>query len=57
MRRERRTRQTNVLVAVAILAVFFHCGLALAQSAQEGVANFYSDAFQGKKTANATRFV
>jgi rare lipoprotein A len=34
------------------LAVFFHCGFALAQSAEEGLANFYSDVFQGKKMAN-----
>jgi rare lipoprotein A len=27
-------------------------GLAFAQSAEEGIANFYSDKFQGKKTAS-----
>lgn len=30
----------------------FTCGFALAQSAEEGLANFYSDRFQGKKMAN-----
>jgi rare lipoprotein A len=52
MKRHDRKRQTSILIAAVMLAMLFMCGLALAQSAEEGLANFYSDKFQGKKMAN-----
>ena len=52
MRSQRPTRQSNVWIAVAIFAVLLQCEFALAQSAEEGIANFYSDSFQGKKMSN-----
>jgi rare lipoprotein A len=47
-----KMRQANILVAAAMLAMLLNCGIASAQAAEEGVANFYSDAFHGKKMAN-----
>lgn len=52
MKLHNRMRQVNILTAVAMLTMLFTCGFALAQSAEEGLANFYSDRFQGKKMAN-----
>jgi|SRR4030095_4754997 rare lipoprotein A len=52
MKRHDRKRQASILIAAVMLAMLFMCGLALAQSAEEGLANFYSDKFQGKKMAN-----
>lgn len=51
---------TKIIIAkrfcVAVFVVLFGAasalGIALAQSSEEGVANFYSDRFQGKKTAS-----
>jgi rare lipoprotein A len=37
---------------VALLGAAWALGSALAQSSEEGIANFYSDKFQGKKTAS-----
>lgn len=51
MKRHDPTRQA-VLVLVLVMSLLFHGGIALAQSAEEGIANFYSDAFQGKKMAS-----
>jgi rare lipoprotein A len=42
----------SALVAILMTLMLAMPGLALAQATEEGVANFYSDAFQGKKTAN-----
>ena len=52
MKRYDRIRQVNALIAAVLLAMFFTCESALAQNAEEGLANFYSDAFQGKKMFN-----
>lgn len=46
---------TKPLIVVAILmtlAIVSMPGIALAQTTEEGVANFYNDTFQGKKTAS-----
>lgn len=40
------------LIAILMALTLTMPGIALAQSTEEGVANFYSDAFQGKKTAS-----
>jgi rare lipoprotein A len=42
----------SALMAVLMTLALAMPGIALAQSTEEGVANFYSDAFQGKKTAS-----
>jgi rare lipoprotein A len=52
MKRPDRIRQVNGLMATVILATLFTCAIALAQKAEEGLANFYSDDFQGKKMSN-----
>jgi rare lipoprotein A len=40
------------LVVVGLLAIVGLAGIAAAQTSEEGVANFYNDNFQGKKTAS-----
>jgi rare lipoprotein A len=40
------------LMAILMTLALAMPGIARAQSTEEGVANFYSDAFQGKKTAS-----
>ena len=45
------TKQLGIIVAVLALATVWNLGIATAQTAEEGIANFYSDKFQGKKTA------
>lgn len=44
--------KTIFSVSVLILALSLTSGTAFAQSSEEGLANFYSDSFQGKKMAN-----
>jgi rare lipoprotein A len=44
--------QLGIVVAVLTLATVWTYGIATAQTAEEGIANFYSDKFQGKKTAS-----
>jgi rare lipoprotein A len=41
-----------MIVAILMTLTLAMPGIALAQSTEEGVANFYSDKFQGKKTAS-----
>jgi rare lipoprotein A len=45
-------RRPSPLVAVGLLAIVGLAGIAAAQTSEEGVANFYNDNFQGKKTAS-----
>lgn len=45
------TKQLAVVLAVLSFATVSIYGIATAQTAEEGIANFYSDKFQGKKTA------
>lgn len=44
--------KTIFSVSVLMLALSLISGTAFAQSSEEGLANFYSDSFQGKKMAN-----
>ena len=46
------TKQLGILIAIVSLAAAWNLGSATAQTAEEGTANFYSDKFQGKKTAS-----
>jgi rare lipoprotein A len=46
-----RTKQLRMVVLV-MLATVAMVGNAAAQASEEGVANFYSDKFEGKKTAS-----
>jgi rare lipoprotein A len=45
------TKQLAVVIAVLSLATVSIYGIATAQT-EEGIANFYSDKFQGRKTAS-----
>ena len=45
-------RRLAAMIAVVSLAIVWPLAIATAQSAEEGVANFYSDKFQGKKLAS-----
>ena len=45
------TKQLAVVIAILSLATVCLHGIATAQT-EEGIANFYSDKFQGKKTAS-----
>ena len=46
------TKRFGIVVAVLTLATLWNLEIATAQTAEEGIANFYSDKFQGKKTAS-----
>jgi rare lipoprotein A len=46
------TKQLGIVIAIVSLATAWNLGNATAQTAEEGIANFYSDKFQGKKTAS-----
>ena len=45
-------KQLGMLIAIVSLAAAWNLGIAIAQTAEEDIANFYSDKFQGKKTAS-----
>ena len=47
-----RTKHLGVVIVIINLANAWIFGIATAQTADEGIANFYSDKFQGKKTAS-----
>jgi rare lipoprotein A len=47
-----RTKHLGVVIVIISLANAWIFGIATAQTADEGIANFYSDKFQGKKTAS-----
>ena len=47
-----RTQQAMLAAMLAIFATLSMVGPAAAQAGEEGVANFYSDRFEGKKTAS-----
>src|SRR5262245_29445712 len=47
---DRKKRQR--IAIVVFLVVLGMAGVAAAQTAEEGMANFYNDSFQGKKTAS-----
>ena len=46
------TKQLGIVIVIMSLATAWNLGIATAQTAEEGVANFYNDKFQGKKTAS-----
>jgi peptidoglycan lytic transglycosylase len=48
----RRTKHQRIMVVLGMLAMVGMVGISLAQTTEEGVANFYNDNFQGKKTAS-----
>ena len=45
-------KRVAAMIAVVSLAIVWPLAMASAQGAEEGVANFYSDKFQGKKMAS-----
>ena len=45
-------QQLAIAIAIVSLSTAWNLGIATAQTAEEGIANFYSDKFQGKKTAS-----
>jgi rare lipoprotein A len=47
-----RTKHLGVVIVIISLASVWNFGIATAQTAEEGIANFYSDKFQGRKTAS-----
>jgi rare lipoprotein A len=46
------TKRLSLVIAIAALATAWMFAITTAQTAEEGVANFYNDKFQGKKTAS-----
>src|SRR5262245_5894767 len=46
------TKRLGTMICAVSLATVLNLGIAAAQTAEEGIANFYSDKFQGKKTAS-----
>ena len=56
MTRVKRKELDSIVIAVVMLVVVGTAVMAAAQSAEEGVANFYSDNFQGEKTASGEAY-
>jgi len=52
MRALATARARGICASVVMLAIAGAAGMAVAQASEEGVANFYSDKFQGKKMAS-----
>src|SRR5262245_18456458 len=50
------TKQLSIVIAVVSLGIAWNHGSATAQTAEEGIANFYSDKLQGKKTASGAAY-
>jgi rare lipoprotein A len=46
----------GLAVAFGLLAIVGLAGITAAQTSEEGVANFYNDNFQGKKTASGEAY-
>jgi rare lipoprotein A len=46
------TKQLGIVIAIVSLATAWNFQIARGQTDDEGIANFYSDKFQGKKTAS-----
>jgi peptidoglycan lytic transglycosylase len=47
-----RKKRHRIAIGVVFLVVLGMAGVAAAQTAEEGMGNFYNDNFQGKKTAS-----
>jgi rare lipoprotein A len=45
-------KKFGIVIVFLGLATVWNLGIATAQTAEEGIANFYSDKFQGRKTAS-----
>src|SRR5215470_2998283 len=56
MNRLAMMRQLAVVLAIVSAATVSNCALATAQGAEEGIANFYSDKYQGKKLASGEKY-
>lgn len=52
MKRYDRVGRVISLMAIVLLAASLNSAMAFAQNAEEGIANFYSDKFHGKKMFN-----
>ena len=51
-----RKKRQRIAIGVVFLVVLGMAGVAAAQTAEEGMANFYNDNFQGKKTASGEAY-
>ena len=51
-----RAKWQGFTVVVGLLAIVGMAGITAAQTSEEGVANFYNDNFQGKKTASGEAY-
>ena len=51
-----RTPQATLVAILVTFATLSMAGPAIAQAGEEGVANFYSDRFEGKKTASGEAY-
>ena len=49
-------RRLAAMIAIVSLAIVWPLAIATAQGAEGGVANFYSDKFQGKKVASGDAY-
>ena len=49
-------RQLVAVIAIVSLATVSNLALAIAQGAEEGLANFYNDKFHGKKVASGETY-
>lgn len=56
MRHHNKTRQAAIVIVTAMLTVLWKGGIVFAQKGEEGLANFYSDNFQGKKMGNGDSY-
>jgi rare lipoprotein A len=51
-----RSKRWSLVVAFGLVAIVGTGRIAAAQTGEEGVANFYNDNFQGKKTASGEAY-
>ncbi len=51
-----RAKRLAIPATIMMLTIVGMAGITVAQTSDEGVANFYGDQFQGKKTASGEVF-
>ena len=51
-----RTKPLALVAIVVMVAIVSAPGVAVAQTGEEGIANFYSEKFEGKKTASGEMY-
>jgi rare lipoprotein A len=51
-----RTTPLGIVAMLVALAMMSAPGIAVAQTSEEGIANFYSEKFEGKKTASGDMY-